>query len=110
MFSVGDSVRPIRSCSTGGSLVRSTCGSHGDKRVSIVPGLLVRTMRYPNEKGGTWRDRSEGDGRVFQVPCMAEGRHSGMYGCWVSARDGSKERVGRHVRVWGEGWGIECAW
>ena len=28
-----------------GSCVRQTCGSHGDKQLSIVPGLLVRTRR-----------------------------------------------------------------
>jgi hypothetical protein len=49
-----DAARAVR------AFVRQTCGSHGDKQLSIVPGLLVRTMRCPDETGGEGCGGNEG--------------------------------------------------
>jgi len=91
--------------------VQQTCGSHGDKQLSIVPGLLVGRCVVPTKRVGL--GEIEGDGRVFQVTCITKVCHSRVHGCWVDACDVSKYGVGRYV--WGGGWGIErcdvmCKW
>src|SRR5258706_14926059 len=81
-----------------GSCVRQTCDSHGDKQLSIVSGLLVRTMRFPDETGG-----GGAMGEISKSRAWRKGVTVECTGVGFGARGGSKFRVGRFVRGGGVG-------